>query len=53
MLVQGIKSRPVYTGLDIDAHARRHLFALEGVGVEALLDQAEAAFVAETRAFHS
>ena len=42
MLVQGIKSRPVYTGLDIDAHARRHLFALEGEGVEALLDQVKA-----------
>ncbi len=39
MLVQGIKSRPVYTGLAIDANARRHLFALEGEGVEALLDQ--------------
>ncbi len=39
MLVQGIKSRPVYTGLDIDPHARRHLFALEGEGVEALHDQ--------------
>ena len=39
MLVQGIKSRPVYTGLTIDLHARRHLFALEGEGVEALLDQ--------------
>lgn len=39
MLVQGIKSRPIYTGLDIDANARRHLFALEGKGVEALYDQ--------------
>ncbi len=39
MLVQGIKSRPVYTGLDIDTNARRHLFALEGEGVEALQDQ--------------
>lgn len=39
MLVQGIKSRPVYTGLDIDPNARRHLFVLEGQGVEALLDQ--------------
>jgi dimethylamine monooxygenase subunit C len=42
MLVQGIKSRPVYTGLDIDANARRHLFALEGEGVEALRDQVKA-----------
>ncbi len=39
MLVQGIKSRPVYTGLDIDPHARRHLFALQGEGVAALHDQ--------------
>ncbi len=42
MLVQGIKSRPVYTGLDIDVNARRHLFALEGEGVEALYDQVKA-----------
>jgi dimethylamine monooxygenase subunit C len=42
MLVQGIKSRPVYTGLDIDINARRHLFALEGEGVDALLDQVHA-----------
>jgi predicted RNA-binding Zn-ribbon protein involved in translation (DUF1610 family) len=41
MLVQGIKSRPVYTGLDIDVNARRHLFALQGDGVEALHDQAK------------
>lgn len=39
MLVQGIKSRPVYTGLAIDENARRHLFALEGEGAQALLDQ--------------
>jgi dimethylamine monooxygenase subunit C len=42
MLVQGIKSRPVYTGLDIDANAKRHLFALQGDGVDALLDQIKA-----------
>ena len=42
MLVQGIKSRPVYTGLTIDPNARRHLFALEGEGVDALLDQVKA-----------
>ncbi len=40
MLVQGIKSRPVYKGLVIDPHARRHLFALEGEGALALLEQA-------------
>lgn len=39
MLIQGIKSRPVYTGLNIDANARRHLMVLEGEGVEAVLDQ--------------
>jgi hypothetical protein len=41
MLVQGIKSRPVYTGLAIDVFARRHVFALEGEGAEALRDQAK------------
>ncbi|MBZ9790103.1 hypothetical protein K9B32_08165 [Rhizobium sp. 3T7] len=39
MLVEGIKSRPVYRGLAIQPHARRHLFALEGEGARALLDQ--------------
>lgn len=39
MLVQGIKSRPVYEGLAIDPHARRHIFALEGEGAVALLEQ--------------
>jgi predicted RNA-binding Zn-ribbon protein involved in translation (DUF1610 family) len=41
MLVQGIKSRPVYTGLTIDQNAHRHLFALEGEGPLALLEQLE------------
>ncbi|MBB6489362.1 dimethylamine monooxygenase subunit DmmA family protein [Rhizobium lusitanum] len=39
MLVEGIKSRPVYHGLAIQPHARRHLFVLEGEGALALLDQ--------------
>ncbi|HEV7247787.1 MAG TPA: dimethylamine monooxygenase subunit DmmA family protein [Shinella sp.] len=39
MLVQGIKSRPEYKGLDIDPHAKRHLFVLEGEGAKALIDQ--------------
>jgi hypothetical protein len=39
MLVAGIKSRPVYTGLSIQPRARRHIFALEGEGALALLDQ--------------
>jgi predicted RNA-binding Zn-ribbon protein involved in translation (DUF1610 family) len=43
MLVAGIKSRPVYSGLNIDQHAKRHLFALEGEGALALLDQVKAA----------
>lgn len=41
MLVSGIKSRPEYTGLQIDPHARRHLVALEGEGALALLEKAE------------
>lgn len=43
MLVAGIKSRPVYGGLNVDSHARRHLFVLEGEGALALLDQVAAA----------
>jgi predicted RNA-binding Zn-ribbon protein involved in translation (DUF1610 family) len=42
MLVAGIKSRPVYGGLNVDTHARRHLFALEGEGALALIDQVNA-----------
>ena len=42
MLVAGIKSRPVYSGLNIDSQAKRHLFALEGEGALALLDQVKA-----------
>jgi predicted RNA-binding Zn-ribbon protein involved in translation (DUF1610 family) len=40
MLVAGIKSRPVYGGLNVDANARRHLFALEGEGALALMEAA-------------
>lgn len=39
MLVEGIKSRPRYQGIAIDQRARRHIFALEGEGAKALLDQ--------------
>lgn len=39
MLVQGIKSRPVYHGITFDPSARRHLFILEGEGAKALLQQ--------------
>ena len=41
MLVEGIKSRPVYKGFVLQPHARRHLFVLEGEGVNALLDQTD------------
>ena len=40
MLVAGIKSRPVYGGLNVDQNARRHLFALEGEGALALAELA-------------
>jgi predicted RNA-binding Zn-ribbon protein involved in translation (DUF1610 family) len=43
MLVAGIKSRPVYGGLNVETHAKRHLFALEGEGALALVDQVKAA----------
>jgi dimethylamine monooxygenase subunit C len=39
MLVQGIKSRPVYHGVVIDPNARKHVFALEGEGALALSNQ--------------
>ncbi|MFS8111864.1 dimethylamine monooxygenase subunit DmmA family protein [Rhizobium jaguaris] len=39
MLVEGIKSRPVYKGLIIQPKARKHIFALEGEGALALLEQ--------------
>ena len=39
MLVQGIKSRPVYKGAAISPSAVRHLFVLEGEGALALLEQ--------------
>lgn len=39
MLVQGIKSRPVYKGIACEPAARRHIFVLEGEGASALLEQ--------------
>ena len=42
MLVAGIKSRPIYPGIAIDPHAKRHIFALEGEGALALSEQGEA-----------
>jgi dimethylamine monooxygenase subunit C len=40
MADSAIKSRPVYRGLHLQPHARRHLFALEGEGALALEEQA-------------
>jgi hypothetical protein len=42
MADSAIKSRPVYPGLHIEPHARRHLFALEGEGALALAEQVAA-----------
>jgi dimethylamine monooxygenase subunit C len=39
MLVKGIKSRPVYSGIAVDPDAKRHLFVLQGEGALCLLDQ--------------
>jgi dimethylamine monooxygenase subunit C len=39
MLVQGIKSRPVYHGVAIDPNARKHMFVLQGEGALCLADQ--------------
>jgi dimethylamine monooxygenase subunit C len=39
MLVQGIKSRPVYHGAVLDPNARKHLFILEGEGPLSILEQ--------------
>jgi len=40
MMVQGIKSRPRYSGLHPDPHAKRHLVAAEGEGALAVIDLA-------------
>ena len=39
MLVNGIKSRPVYGKITLEATARRHIVALEGEGALALTEQ--------------
>lgn len=39
MLVVGIKSRPVYTGVSFDPAARKHVFLLEAEGAQALIEQ--------------
>lgn len=43
MLSPGIISRPVYTGLTPDAHAKHNLIAAEGEGAGAVLDMAGSA----------
>ena len=51
MLVEPIKSRPVYKGITVDPRARRHIFVLEGEGANALLEQKDKltpAILAET-----
>jgi dimethylamine monooxygenase subunit C len=48
MLVVGIKSRPVYTGLVIDTNAPRHLFAVESEGVNAVIEQPDKNFLAKS-----
>jgi predicted RNA-binding Zn-ribbon protein involved in translation (DUF1610 family) len=42
MLVVGIKSRPVYTGVGFVPAARKHIFALEAEGAQALIEQVAA-----------
>jgi hypothetical protein len=39
MLVQGIKSRPVYSGVAIDPNASKHIFVLHGEGALCLTEQ--------------
>jgi hypothetical protein len=41
MLVKGIKSRPIYSGISLDPAARRHVVALHGEGAQALLEQSK------------
>ena len=55
MADSAIKSRPVYPGLQIQRHARRHVFALEGEGALALSEQTAAHgtdFLAQTEIFY-
>jgi dimethylamine monooxygenase subunit C len=40
MLVQGIKSRPVYRGVALEPDAQKHLFAIEGEGALSIIEQA-------------
>ena len=38
MLIEGIKSRPQYTGLIVDPHANHHVFVADGDGAQAIID---------------
>jgi hypothetical protein len=38
MLIEGIKSRPRYTGFIADCYANHHVFAADGEGAQAILD---------------
>jgi dimethylamine monooxygenase subunit C len=52
MLVQGIKSRPVYGKITLDPAARRHIVALEGEGALALTEQAGSAELAKAEVLY-
>jgi dimethylamine monooxygenase subunit C len=53
MLVQGIKSRPVYRGVAIDPNAKKHVFVLQGEGALCLIEQKpDAGDVARTDILH-
>jgi dimethylamine monooxygenase subunit C len=52
MLVQGIKSRPVYGKITLDPSARRHIVALEGEGALALTEQCGSAELARTEVLY-
>lgn len=38
MLIDGIKSRPQYPGLQADRYAKQHVFAADGEGAQAIID---------------
>lgn len=52
MLVQGIKSRPVYGKIKLDPAARRHIVALEGEGALALSGQKGSAELAKAEVLY-
>jgi dimethylamine monooxygenase subunit C len=52
MLVQGIKSRPVYGKITLDPAARRHIVTLEGEGALALIEQKGSAELAKAEVLY-